>query len=154
MGIIFRKGIETLLERVDSYTFSFFMGFVLQHPKRCLPNLVWCTTYVMFYQILHKILSNALIFWNGTIYQKLKFFLTSGKDHPRWLLTKMDQMMDQFSDINEGEKEFMKMWNLHMMVILILEYRNGAINSRSWKVAAPLIFQAKTHFLCVFYEVI
>ena len=33
-------------------------------------------------------------------------------------------------------------------------YRNGAINSRSWKVAAPLTFQAKTHFLCVFYEVI
>ena len=78
--------------------------------------------YVMFYQSLHKILSNALIFWNGTIYQKLKFFLMSGKDHPHWLLTKMDQMMDQFSDINEGEKEFMKMWNLHMMVILILEY--------------------------------
>ena len=27
------------------------------------------------------------------------------------------------------------------------KYRNGAINSRSWKVTAPLTFQTKTHFL-------
>ena len=33
-------------------------------------------------------------------------------------------------------------------------YRNGAINSRSWKVAFPLTFQAKTNFLCIFYVVI
>ena len=25
------------------------------------------------------------------------------------------QMIDEFSDVNEGEKEVMKMWNLHVM---------------------------------------
>lgn len=33
---------------------------------------------------------------------------------PNWLLTKMCQMIDEFSDVNEGEKEFMKMWNIHV----------------------------------------
>ena len=33
-------------------------------------------------------------------------------------------------------------------------YRNRATNRRSRLVAAPLSFQAKTHFLCVFYVVI
>ena len=25
------------------------------------------------------------------------------------------QMIDEFTDVNEGEKEVMKLWNLHMM---------------------------------------
>ena len=28
----------------------------------------------------------------------------------------MCQMIDEFSDVNEGEKEFMKMWNVHVQV--------------------------------------
>lgn len=34
---------------------------------------------------------------------------------PAWLQHKTMQMIDEFTDVNEGEKELMKMWNLHMM---------------------------------------
>lgn len=27
----------------------------------------------------------------------------------------MLQMIDEFTDVNEGEKELMKLWNLHIM---------------------------------------
>lgn len=27
----------------------------------------------------------------------------------------LSQMIDEFTDVNEGEKEVMKMWNLHVM---------------------------------------
>ena len=33
---------------------------------------------------------------------------------PPWLMTKICRMIDEFSDVNEGEKDFMKMWNLHV----------------------------------------
>ena len=39
-------------------------------------------------------------------------------------------------------------------ITLIFKYRNRATNRRSRLVAAPLDFQAKTLFLCVFYVVI
>lgn len=26
-----------------------------------------------------------------------------------------EQMIDEFTDVNEGEKELMKLWNLHVM---------------------------------------
>lgn len=32
-----------------------------------------------------------------------------------WLQQKTMQMIDEFTDVNEGEKELMKMWNLHVM---------------------------------------
>ena len=34
---------------------------------------------------------------------------------PRWLPKKTMMMIDEFTDVNEGEKELMKMWNLHIM---------------------------------------
>ena len=34
---------------------------------------------------------------------------------PRWLQKKTTMMIDEFTDVNEGEKELMKMWNLHVM---------------------------------------
>uniref|UniRef100_A0A0A9Z6A9 Polycomb protein Suz12 n=1 Tax=Lygus hesperus TaxID=30085 RepID=A0A0A9Z6A9_LYGHE len=34
---------------------------------------------------------------------------------PRWLKQKTMMMIDEFTDVNEGEKELMKMWNLHVM---------------------------------------
>ncbi|CAB4054291.1 SUZ12 [Lepeophtheirus salmonis] len=33
---------------------------------------------------------------------------------PPWLMIKICKMLDEFSDVNDGEKEFMKMWNLHV----------------------------------------
>ena len=38
------------------------------------------------------------------------------------------------------EQDYKTFWSLNI-------YHNGAINSRSWKVAAPLTFQTKMHFL-------
>ncbi|VVD03253.1 unnamed protein product [Leptidea sinapis] len=34
---------------------------------------------------------------------------------PLWLQQKTMMMIDEFTDVNEGEKELMKMWNLHVM---------------------------------------
>jgi len=31
------------------------------------------------------------------------------------LLTVLFQLIDEFTDVNEGEKELMKMWNTHCM---------------------------------------
>lgn len=37
------------------------------------------------------------------------------ENDPRWLKQKTMMMIDEFTDVNEGEKELMKMWNLHVM---------------------------------------
>ncbi|XP_053383076.1 polycomb protein suz12-B-like [Mercenaria mercenaria] len=34
---------------------------------------------------------------------------------PNWLCQKSVNLIDEFTDVNEGEKELMKMWNLHCM---------------------------------------
>lgn len=34
---------------------------------------------------------------------------------PEWMRKKTQLMIDDFSDVNEGEKEVMKLWNLHML---------------------------------------
>ncbi|XP_058792791.1 polycomb protein suz12-B isoform X2 [Phymastichus coffea] len=40
---------------------------------------------------------------------------SEGENDPKWLRTKTMMMIDDFTDVNEGEKELMKMWNLHVM---------------------------------------
>lgn len=40
---------------------------------------------------------------------------SEGENDPKWLQTKTMMMIDEFTDVNEGEKELMKMWNLHVM---------------------------------------
>ncbi|KAG1703708.1 Polycomb protein suz12 [Nymphon striatum] len=37
------------------------------------------------------------------------------ENDPEWLKIKTKRMMDDFTDVNEGEKEVMKKWNLHIM---------------------------------------
>ena len=32
-----------------------------------------------------------------------------------WLVVFCRQLLEDFTDVNEGEKEVMKMWNLHIM---------------------------------------
>ena len=40
---------------------------------------------------------------------------SEGEHDSEWVRHKTQMMIDEFSDVNEGEKEFMKMWNLHVM---------------------------------------
>lgn len=40
---------------------------------------------------------------------------SEGEGDPEWLRTKTCMMIDEFSDVNEGEKELMKLWNLHVL---------------------------------------
>ncbi|XP_076459163.1 polycomb protein suz12-like [Babylonia areolata] len=37
------------------------------------------------------------------------------ENSPPWLYQKTVMMIDEFTDVNEGEKELMKMWNVHIM---------------------------------------
>jgi len=49
------------------------------------------------------------------IYPKEMDVDSEGEHDPKWLQTKTMMMIDDFTDVNEGEKELMKMWNLHVM---------------------------------------
>ncbi|KAK7112534.1 polycomb protein suz12-like isoform X2 [Littorina saxatilis] len=40
---------------------------------------------------------------------------SEAENSPPWLFKKTVVMIDEFTDVNEGEKELMKMWNLHIM---------------------------------------
>lgn len=40
---------------------------------------------------------------------------SESENDPVWLRLKTQQMIDEFMDVNEGEKEIMKLWNLHVM---------------------------------------
>lgn len=40
---------------------------------------------------------------------------SEGDPDPKWLQRTTKQMIDEFTDVNEGEKELMKLWNLHVM---------------------------------------
>ena len=40
---------------------------------------------------------------------------SEGESDPSWLQHKTMQMIDEFTDVNPGEKELMKKWNLHVM---------------------------------------
>lgn len=40
---------------------------------------------------------------------------SESENNPPWLYQKTVVMIDEFTDVNEGEKELMKMWNMHIM---------------------------------------
>ena len=40
---------------------------------------------------------------------------SEGETDPEWLRIKTCMMIDEFTDVNEGEKELMKLWNLHVL---------------------------------------
>ncbi|CAG2101578.1 unnamed protein product [Medioppia subpectinata] len=40
---------------------------------------------------------------------------SEAENDPKWMKEKTQMMIDEFTDVNEGEKEVMKMWNLHIM---------------------------------------
>ncbi|KAL3876031.1 hypothetical protein ACJMK2_033918 [Sinanodonta woodiana] len=42
-------------------------------------------------------------------------FDSEDESYPPWLKQKTTNMIDEFTDVNEGEKELMKLWNLHIM---------------------------------------
>lgn len=49
------------------------------------------------------------------IYPKEMDVDSEDENDPKWLQAKTIMMIDEFTDVNEGEKELMKMWNLHVM---------------------------------------
>ncbi|XP_034395330.1 polycomb protein suz12-B isoform X2 [Cyclopterus lumpus] len=46
---------------------------------------------------------------------------------PEWLREKTATQLDEFTDVNEGEKEVMKLWNLHVMNFIADNQMNQAI---------------------------
>lgn len=55
---------------------------------------------------------------------------------PRWLKQKTMMMIDEFTDVNEGEKELMKMWNLHVM-------RHGFVGDCQTALACEMFVEMK-----------
>ncbi|CAI9716567.1 Hypothetical predicted protein [Octopus vulgaris] len=54
------------------------------------------------------------------------------ENDPEWLRQKTINMIDEFTDVNEGEKELMKLWNLHIMKNKRRGKENGAYSSNSY----------------------
>lgn len=61
---------------------------------------------------------------------------SEGETDPAWLQHKTMQMIDEFTDVNEGEKELMKMWNLHIM-------RNGYVGDIQIPLACEMFLDMK-----------
>lgn len=65
------------------------------------------------------------------IYPKEMDVDSENESDPKWLQKKTTMMIDDFTDVNDGEKELMKMWNLHVMkhgymfLICLLFYFHG-----------------------------
>ncbi|XP_050295462.1 polycomb protein Suz12 [Anthonomus grandis grandis] len=70
------------------------------------------------------------------IYPKEMDIDSEGENDPEWLQNKTVMMIDEFTDVNEGEKELMKMWNLHVM-------RNGFVGDCQISVACQLFVQLR-----------
>ncbi|KAF4523289.1 hypothetical protein B566_EDAN009412 [Ephemera danica] len=61
---------------------------------------------------------------------------SEGENDPPWLQKKTMMMIDEFTDVNEGEKELMKMWNLHIM-------KHGFVGDCQIPLACDLFLEAK-----------
>lgn len=61
---------------------------------------------------------------------------SEGENDPEWLQHKTAMMIDEFTDVNEGEKELMKMWNLHVM-------RHGFVGDCQIPLACTMFLQAR-----------
>ncbi|XP_054285941.1 polycomb protein suz12-B-like isoform X2 [Macrosteles quadrilineatus] len=70
------------------------------------------------------------------IYPKEMDVDSEDENDPKWLQTKTMMMIDEFTDVNEGEKELMKMWNLHVM-------RHGYVGDCQIPLACNMYLQAK-----------
>ena len=56
---------------------------------------------------------------------------TEDQVDPPWLMTKICRMIDEFTDVNDGEKEFMKMWNLHVQHYTYVQINNLDIDIKA-----------------------
>ena len=56
---------------------------------------------------LNKTFPSFLLNWNGSIAKKRGLLWSACRF--------VFQMIEEFTDVNEGEKELMKLWNLHIM---------------------------------------
>lgn len=61
---------------------------------------------------------------------------SEGENDPVWLQQKTIQMIDDLTDVNEGEKELIKMWNLHVM-------KNGYVGDCQLPIACAMFITAK-----------
>ncbi|XP_037806254.1 polycomb protein Su(z)12 isoform X1 [Lucilia sericata] len=63
---------------------------------------------------------------------------SEGESDPLWLRQKTIQMIDEFTDVNEGEKELMKLWNLHVM-------KHGYVGDCQLPLACEMFLDANGH---------
>lgn len=70
------------------------------------------------------------------VYPKEMEMDSEGENDPEWLQYKTMMMIDEFTDVNEGEKELMKMWNLHVM-------KHGYVGDCQIGLACAMFLQAK-----------
>lgn len=58
------------------------------------------------------------------------------ENDPVWLQQKTKMMIDEFTDVNEGEKEMMKLWNCHIM-------RHGYVGNTQIPLACEMFIELK-----------
>lgn len=97
-------------------------------------NLLHCfnfsVLFCLFFRLYHRTVTCL------PIYPKEMDVDSEGENDPKWLRTKTMMMIDDFTDVNEGEKELMKMWNLHIM-------KHGYVGDCQIPLACTMFLEAK-----------
>lgn len=114
--------------------------FTPDHPKRNLYEPITQTIFFRSKRINFPSIDNSNGYDNGTAYddEEADVDVCSGRLYyhtstclpikpnegdidseadmdPEWLRERTQLMIDEFTDVNEGEKEIFKLWNLHIM---------------------------------------
>ncbi|RZF43138.1 hypothetical protein LSTR_LSTR012558 [Laodelphax striatellus] len=74
------------------------------------------------------------------IYPKEMDVDSEDENDPKWLQKKTQMMIDDFTDVNEGEKELMKKWNLHVM-------KHGFVGDCQIPLASTMFLKDRGHEL-------
>ena len=93
----------------NRYNYQHRNNFYAQHIKHHILQHSIYTFLISFDRLYHYSTTNLPMPPHAILQPS-----TEDQVDPPWLMTKICRMIDEFTDVNEGEKEFMKMWNLHV----------------------------------------
>lgn len=99
-----------------------FLEVLVWKPRRVLPPNI---DRILERQAFPELVSMQQMFGHNRMYYHSSTCLPihpteMGEDSenerdPKWLRQKTAMMIDDFTDVNEGEKEVIKLWNLHVL---------------------------------------
>lgn len=89
-----------------------FTGLLVCRPERARPKL---SEFLCFDTNLNGCRRNFFHSYSGLPLHSNEIDIDSENEDPLWLQQNTNRMIDEFVDVNDGEKEIMKLWNLHVL---------------------------------------